>query len=362
VDEYPKHSDDFTPEKKGNNFFGILRYKYLIKKDSYVGGIYTGKEFSSGFNRMGGMDSKIRISGFMTLDTFFLYSLYKDPDIVDQKKGTAFGGRLNYESRKYYAILGYSDLSKNFELDPGRLLRNGIRIFSADAGRYFYTHSDFLKRITLGYTGHLARDKHFDMNDYSHTFSLTFEFPSQTHLRFGYDLATEVYEGVLFDKNRFFIDAQSQVAKYLKLRFSYGTGRGPYYFSLLQGNLSTLSFYVNFHPGENFSTEFNLKRHIFHADETNTKIYDIGIYRNKTTFQVNKYLFLRGIIEYNSDEKKILWDSLLGFTYIPGTVIYLGYGSSLEKERYVNDRFTRYDHFKEARSTLFFKASYLFRF
>ena len=362
VDESPKYLDVSPHEKKGNNYYGILRYKHLIKNDSYLGGVYTGKEYNNGFNRVGGVDSKIRINGFMTSEAFFLYSFSKNPDVADQKEGSAFGWKLNYESQKYYAFLGYNDLSKNFVLDTGRVIRNGIRILSADAGRHFYTHSDFLKRITLGYFGHLVRDKHFDMNEYAHMFKIKFDFPSETQLSVGYDWATEVYEGVLFDKNQFCIDGKSQVTKFLNLSFNYSFGDSPYYPSLLQGNLKDLSFFVNFHPGEKFSTEFVIKRQIFHEDEANTKIYDIGIYRNKTTFQVNKYLFLRGIVEYNSDDKKILCDSLLGFTYIPGTVIYLGYGSSLEKERYVNDRFVRYHQFKETRSTLFFKASYLFRF
>ncbi len=362
VDESPKHLDVLTPDETGNNYYGILRYKHLVKDDSYVGGIYTSKEFNNGFNRVGGVDSKIRLNGFMTLDTFFLYSFSKDADIADQREGSGFGWRLNYESQKYYAYLGYHDLSKNFTLDTGRVTRNGIRILSADAGRYFYTHSDFLKRIKLGYFGHLARDKHFDINEYSHMFNIKFDFPSETWLILGYNWATEVYEGVLFDKNRFFIEARSQITKYLKFILNYSIGDSPYYPSLLQGNLKDLYFYVSFHPGEKFSTEFIVKRHIFHEDETHSKIYDIGIYRNKTTFQLNKYLFLRGIVEYNSDDKKILCDSLLGFTYIPGTVIYLGYGSSFEKERYVNDILFSYHQFKETRSTLFFKASYLFRF
>lgn len=362
VDESPKHLDFLTSGTEGNNYYGILRYKHLIKNDSYIGGIYTTKEYKNGFNRVGGLDSKIRLNGYMTLDAFFLYSFNKYPGIADQKEGPAFGWKLNYESQKYYAFLGYHDLSKNFLLDTGRVTRNGIRLLSADAGRYFYTHSDFLKRIRLGYFGYLAKDKHFDMNEYSHTFDIKFDFPSETWLIFGYKWATEVYEGVLFEKNRFFVEARSQVTKYLKFNLNYSFGGSPYYPSLLQGNLKDLYFYVGFHPGEKFSTEFIVKQHIFHEDETHTKVYDIGIYRNKTTFQLNKYLFLRGIVEYNSDDKKILCDSLLGFTYIPGTVIYLGYGSSLEKEQYINDGFVRRHQFRETRSTLFFKASYLFRF
>lgn len=368
IDEFPKQADVSTSDdERGNYYYGILRYKHIIRNDSYIGTIYTGKEYSNGFNHVGGVDSKIRLSGFMTLSTFFLYSFKKSPGTADQAaaetKGAAFGWKLNYESRKYNAYLGYHDLAKNFDLDPGRVIRNGIRIFSADAERYIYMPSGFLKAITLGYSGILARDKHFGMNEYSHKLYSTFEFSSETNLDIGYRLATEVYMGTLFNTNGFFIDAESRLTKYLKLAFSYRFGGSPYYHpSLLQGNLKKFSIYANFRPGRKFSTVFNFTRHIFHENETNTKIYDIGIYRNKTTFQVNKYLSLRGIVEYNSELRKLLIDSLVEFTYIPGTVIHLGYGSSFAKRYDTPHRPIFYDHFREVSSSLFFKASYLFRF
>ncbi|MCK7483408.1 MAG: hypothetical protein M0C28_44990 [Candidatus Moduliflexus flocculans] len=42
------------------------------------------------------------------------------------------------------------------------------------------------------------------------------------------------------------------------------------------------------------------------------------------TFQLNKYLFLRGIVEYNDFYKRMTLDGLVSFTYIPGTVVHLG--------------------------------------
>ena len=105
-----------------------------------------------------------------------------------------------------------------------------------------------------------------------------------------------------------------------------------------------------------------MTHHVFRQDQGNTNNYNISIFRNKTTFQLNKYLSLRGIIEYNSGKKQILTDSLVEFTYIPGTVIHLGYGSFLQKEYWVNDRFFQSRRFEETRSTLFFKASYVFSF
>jgi hypothetical protein len=361
VDESPKYLDKKVPgDERENSFFGILRYKYLFKGDTYLGGIYTGKKFRDGYYHLGGVDSKIRLSQPMTMEAFFLYSLTKASDAADQVKGWAGGGNLKYENRNYFASLGYYELLKNFNLAVGHLLRKDIRIFSADVERYLYFKSDFLKLITLGYSGNLSRDKGFEMNEYFHDFYVGVQLPSNTQIFLGYDLATEVFNGKLFDKDQWFVSGESRICKQLQLSFAYRSGEYPHYRELLQGKSKDFSCSVTFQPIARFSTKFSLVRSIFHQDEGNTHDFNISIFRNKTTFQVNKYLFLRGIVEYNSYYKQIFVDSLLGFIYSPGTVIYLGYGSTLERG-FENRNVFRYDRYREARSGLFFKASYLFR-
>jgi hypothetical protein len=297
----------------------------------------------------------------MTLEAFFLYSLTKASDAVDQDRGWAVGGNVNYENRNYTASLGYHELSRNFDLEVGRVIRKDIRIFSADVERYIYLNSGFLKLITLGYSGSLSRDKGFEMNEYSHNFYVGVQLPSNTQMSFGYNLATEVYNRKLFDKDGWVVSAQSRVTKQLQLTFSYSSHEYPHYEELLQGHLKEFYCAVTFEPSETFATKFSLIRNIFHQNEGNTYDLNLSIYRNKTTFQFNKYLFLRGIVEYHSYYKKIFVDSLLGFTSIPGTVIYLGYGSTFARG-FESKNVFRYDQFKEARSSLIFKASYLFRF
>ena len=74
---------------------------------------------------------------------------------------------------------------------------------------------------------------------------------------------------------------------------------------------------------------------------------------------MNKYLFFRGIVEYNSFRRRVLTDFLASFTYIPGTVIHFGYGSIYEKP---DDGLYRGDlGFRETARSFFFKASYLWR-
>jgi hypothetical protein len=356
IDEPPGHSN------RGSDYYGILRYKQLLKGDSYVGGIYTGKEFKQGFRRVSGLDARLRLSGAFFLDSFFLYSTGEGGGLPEPLEGTAFGGKLVLDSEKYYGYLGYHDLSKDFVLEPGRMLRNGIRMFSTYIERYLFLSSEVLKRITVGYTGYLARDTHYNMNEYSHGIFTRFDFASSTRLRVGYKWATEVFRGVLYKQNRFSIMGRSQVTKHVYLELTYDNGAAPHYDLFIQGDLSRFTFFADIKPTPHFASRFTVTRHVFHEKTSGEEIYDIGIYRNKTTYYFNKYLSLRGIVEYDSELKKVLGDALLEFTLIPGTVIHLGYGPTLAKEWQVGERLTRYNRFRLASSTLFFKASYLFRF
>ncbi|MFH0760251.1 MAG: hypothetical protein V2A67_01955, partial [Bacteroidota bacterium] len=95
-------------------------------------------------------------------------------------------------------------------------------------------------------------------------------------------------------------------------------------------------------------------------DETDF-LYTYPIERLLITYQFNKYLFIRGILEYNGYRKTLLTDFLLSFTYIPGTVVYLGYGSIydqvLEDQPFIGGD----EKPLELQRGFFLKLSYLFR-
>ena len=76
---------------------------------------------------------------------------------------------------------------------------------------------------------------------------------------------------------------------------------------------------------------------------------------------MNKYLFFRAVVEYNTYRRQLLTDLLASFLYIPGTVIQLGYGSLYDKIRWQDGGYVDSDRFLETRRGIFFKASYLWR-
>jgi Domain of unknown function (DUF5916)/Carbohydrate family 9 binding domain-like len=375
VDEAPtRHAkvESGELEDPGNNYFGIIRYKHLLGKESYVGGVITAKEFKDGSLRTGGLDSRLRLNGLMVLNVFYLRTIkdgiHPTDDGIDEPENSrdwAVGGNFEFDSKNYYALLGYHDLSKHFKMSPGRVVRTNYRKFSSLLERFIYTSSKLLKRITLGYDGFFARDKEFSMNEYSHRISTRFDFPLYSRLTVGYTFATEVYNGIRFDRNHVSIYGRTQPFKFLFMEVDFISGASPYYPTSEQGDIKELYLNVTLQPTEKFSSSFSFTRETLHHSISKEEIYNITIYRNKTTYQLNKHLSLRSILEYKTSQttRNLLCDALLEFTYIPGTVIHLGYGPMFEKERIMRDaEFRQWNHFRTIRSTVFFKASYLFRF
>ena len=70
---------------------------------------------------------------------------------------------------------------------------------------------------------------------------------------------------------------------------------------------------------------------------------------------------MRAIFEYNMYYKRLTADGLVSFTYIPGTVFYVGYGSALDRTEWNGTEYVPVDRFIEKRNGFFFKVSYLWR-
>ncbi|RKZ03358.1 hypothetical protein DRQ25_17840, partial [Candidatus Fermentibacteria bacterium] len=180
-------------------------------------------------------------------------------------------------------------------------------------------------------------------------------------------ISNEVYENLKFDRGSLSLSASSQITKRIYIRGSYKLQNRPYYYTLEQGEGQSISGRLNLQLTDNFNSEWNYSFSDLFNKETGDKYYDVHIIRSKNTYQLNKYLFLRVIVQYNSLSTAISPDFLASFTYIPGTVVHLGYGSVFRQTRwdaasgdageYVDSR----DYLETVRG-LFFKASYLFRY
>ncbi len=357
LDDLPDDPVDAHPD------FMIARYKFALKEDSYIGGFYTGKEYGRGFNRVVGADGRFRLTQASIADFHLFGSFTQQNGSTETSSDHALGLHYQYGTRKVIVDLGYQDISKNFQVDTGYVTRTGIRRLSAFAMYRFYPKSNFFQRIEPFYWSFHLYDTEDEMFETVNLFTLRFWLPRSTMFRIDALFANEVYAGERFGIGGAGFQAETQITKQVFLQlFFRNTGsvfydpEDPY-----QGYGNRVGGYLQYQPLEKLSFILSLSYIDFFRDSDKQKIYDYAIIRSRNTFQINKYLFLRGILEYNSFRDRLTLDMLVSFTYIPGTVIYVGYGSAFEKLEWDGLDYRESTNFHETKRGFFFKLSYLWR-
>jgi Domain of unknown function (DUF5916)/Carbohydrate family 9 binding domain-like len=346
--------------------FMIARYKHSLADDAYVGAFYTGREAGSSYNRVGGVDGRFRLSPLETVSFHLFGSLTKAPGADSTDADHALGLDYTFSNRKWTLDLGYQDISENFRIDTGFVYRTGLHRLSVFAMNSIYPKSKFFQRLEPFYWSYHLYDTTYKMWETVNLFCLRFRLPRNTMFRIDNLLANEVYAGRLFNISGIGAQGETQIAKSLYLQL-FGRRTGRVFYDLAdpyQGYGWRAMGAVVYQPITQLDFNLSLTYMDFYRKLDKAKIYDYLIVRSRNTFQLNKYLFIRGIVEYNDFYKRMTLDGLVSFTYIPGTVVHLGYGSALEKQAWDETLpgFAPSERFHELKRGFFFKVSYLHRF
>jgi len=369
LDEFPGDlaEEEGDAERAGRDAsFAILRYKRQMRGDNHIGVFFTDRRFAGDRNSVGGVDGRWRLNKTSFLEYSALGSLSREDGAGDEEKGHYLGLRYNFSNRHWFIDLGLFDLSQNFRIDTGYVTRTGVTMVPTLFLYSMYPESKFFQKVETFWWGYHLLDKPSDLFETYNHLVLRLSMPRQSSVRFDVILGNEVFAGERFSLSGVRVRFNTQILKQLYLEGGYRRSNRIYYDDEepFQGKGNTADFYLLYQPFEKLSASLGLTYYDFFRSDDGEKVYDYTIWRGRTTFQVNRYLFFRGILEYNRYWNKINTEFLASFTYIPGTVIYFGYGSVHEKVAWSHedhDYFPADDYLQTQRS-FFFKASYLFRF
>ena len=344
-------------------YFSIFRVKHALKQDSFIGGFYTARDVSGGYNRVIGTDGRFRLTPISMADFHLFGSFSKNPDGGETNNGHALALHYNQSTRNYYLDFGYQDISRDFQVDTGFLQRTGLRRLAACGILMFYPKSKLIQRYDTFYWSQHILDTTSDMFETFNMFCVRFFLPGSSEVRFEGILANEVYEARRFGKSGYGFQFNTQLTKKLHLNSFYRHTGAIFYDPAdpYQGDRNMVMSGVSFQPTDQLSFAADLIYQDFTRRSNKTKIYDYLIVRSFNTYQINKYLFLRAIAEYNTYYKRWTVDTLASFTYIPGTVVYVGYGSAFERIRWNGLEYEDSDRYLETKRGFFFKVSYLWR-
>ncbi len=368
LDEYPGSAAEAGPtDVTGADApFTIVRCKRLMSRDAYLGAFFTRRSFDGSSNTLGGLDGRFRLNNTMLLEGFAFNTWTRSVRNGRRMRGEALGLKFAYLTRRNSVYIGAYDIAPEFRTDTGFITRTGVRMLSGFASVRFYPRSKVFQRIDPYYYFSQIHDVPSGLFESQNYFALRFLMPRQTMIRLMASISNEVYAGRRFRKDGWWITASSQVTNEVSLQLNLMDTKAILYdpAAPVQGQSLRLTAGLRYQPMERLSTEGDLTYANFYRDADGVKVYDYTILRSKTTFQVNKYLFFRGILEYNAFRKRLTADILASFAYIPGTVLFVGYGSAFERVRWDSDGglYRPADEFWPTQRTFFFKASYLWRF
>ncbi len=361
LDESPSYLGDADVTGK-YALFSILRYKRALSEDSYLGGFFTSRDLKNHSNRLIGPDGQIRLTPSSILGFHLFYSQTRDDIESDNFSGLALGLDYLYATRKLDINLTIKEISKDFDTETGYLTRTGLTMVSGSLQPKFYPNTKVLQRIDTTIYSSQLKDHFNNIWEMHNALFLVFSFLRSTRLSLSANHSTESYLKEKFNTSGWRVAGVSQFTKQFNLHLAYRFGKKIYYSEdPYQGKGTSASGQLIFEPSEKINLSVDLTYSDFFRDSDSQKIYDYTILRTRLTYQMNKYLTFRGVVEYNDYNKTLLTDFLVSFLYIPGTVIHLGYGSLYEKTQWVDGEYRESDHFLEMERGLFFKVSYLWR-
>lgn len=338
----------------------IIRYKYNFLDDNYLGATFTGRDDKFTKNQMYGIDGKYRLNKSTTLE--FSGFNTNTNDTTGNHSGHAFGFMLVRSKRSLDYILAQRDIAKNFNAASGYFTRTGVSQFSGLIRPRIYSDSLFIKRIDFELFASQTYDKFYSMWENFNHVSAQLYLWNTTILKVKYSLSNEIFMGNRFNTNGFHVLLSGRLGNWLNASVLYRRVNSIYYSSAPFGGLSNqLSGSVVLTPLSKLNIEFDHVFNDFSVKGESTKIYDYQIERLQVTYQINKYLFLRNIEEYNSYRKTLMSDFLASFTYVPGTVCHIGYGTLFRQSDVEEPFFGGNIKPLEEKRGLFIKLSYLFR-
>jgi len=368
-DEAPGHEipGEANPFLGRRQDFTIARTQLSLGRSSYVGALFTDTEFAQGHNRVAAADTSIK-AGHHSVSATFIATGTRDPDGVATREGV--GGQATYvfDSKPLLFISQMEHYDRGFQMDTAFLKQTGITQGWSFIAPSFYPDAKkhpWFKRFVPFVFYQYGRDRVQGGDPRLFVPGVRMNFTRQGFLRIDGALGHEPWAGRTFHTRWARLIAEAQPTGWLHVSSYTQVGRSVFYDPVdpYLGRSRSFSNEVGLQPSSRVNQTTSWDRVVFDRLTDGSRVYTVNVINSKTTFQINRYFFVRGIVQYDSSLKRILTDFLASWELLPGTVAYAGYGSLIEREAWDGTRlFAGPGPYRTTERGLFFKASYVHRF
>jgi len=355
-----------NPHEGDDSFWGVFRTKYSMGGDNSLGLLFTSHSFNGDRNRVAGIDYQYRPLNSLRLTTSFMGSATRSDGDEEEQNGTGINAMVEYGSRKIETWLSFERYDKEFQMDTAFLMQTAVSRTQLFVGPNHYFESNVLRRLQPYFRYLNQEDLYTGLDDQERAYGLTLYTTRNGFFRYQFRDDREHWAGMTFKEQFSFFFAQIQVFNWLFVSGSYRVGDRIYYHpvSPVCGDGKELDLNLMFQPSDELALDFEYIHQVLDrpGELGGENLYDIGILNFRTTYQFNRYFFIRAALRYNGYDRRMVTDFLASYTLRPGTVLHVGYGSLYENRTWADGHWAPGDgHMEEMQRTLFFKVSYLWR-
>jgi hypothetical protein len=360
------------PDAEGTFYFGqqklfnLARAVYSLGPSSYVGALLTDTEFGRGHNRVAAADFSLKRGRHAVSGTFTATGSEATSGLgkTDGLGGQAFYG---YEDKRFSFANQFEHYDRDFQMDTAFINQTGITSDWTYAAYSLYPDQKkhtWLKRVVPFAFTRFGRDEIQGGDQRFYLAGVRMHFTRQGFFRVDGSFGKEPWAGQTFDVHSTRLIAEGQPVRWLNLNAYYSFGQSVYYDATnpFVGHSRNLSVGGSFQPSSRFNQTVSWDHASFDR-LTGEPVYAVDVLNLRSTFLFDRHFLLRAIVQYDSSKRQVLTDVLGSFELRPGTVVYVGYGSSIEQHAWDGALFQQgRGDYRTMQRGFFCKASYSHRF
>ncbi len=368
VDQAPGRVDDTRDPLHGREqFWQVVRGQVSLSPGSYAGMLGTYTSLAGRDNGTLAADLNLRVSRSQRI-TAFLIGTATAGGGETAREGVGTQVTYGYSSQRWNTQWQVEHYGRGFVMDTAFVNRVGLTSGWGYVDYNVYpdkTRHPWIRRISPFAFVQVGHDRVQRGDEYVVVTGGRFSFSRQGFVRVDKIFGREPWQGREYDTDRVRLQAQAQIFRWFRPFGNVNVGRATYYDTTepFQGRSRNWTIGATLQPNGRLTHAIEYYRTDFDNDATGDRVYSVSLLNTRTTYQFSKALAVRAIVRYDGQRSRVLTDFLGSYEPRPGTVVFLGYGSLLERRAWDRDHWVERDgSYLVTQRGLFFKASYLYRF
>jgi hypothetical protein len=327
----------------------VLRYRRDIGSSSTIGLLFTDREGTDYFNRLGGMDGLLRLGKSDTLRFQVLGSSTRYPGhIAGQFKQSAdtFSGyalNLSYQrqTRSLIFYVDYSDFSPDFRADMGFIPQVNYRKGTI-SGNYLRwgKKGEFFSRFQAGAQLSYSQDYDGNILEKDIQFHAEMDMPLQSMLLIWAGARQRHFNSLSFNEEYFYGHFRIKPTGKMFIKFDFSIGDKVDYLHARPGKDLFLVPSIDLNIGKHLLMRLSYSYSDFKVDEG--RLFNAHLLQGRLVYHFSKRAFLRGIIQYQDISRSeslyafpaprrsqnLFNQFLFSYKINPRTVLFLGYSDN----------------------------------